>query len=153
MNFISASIKPLLPLLHPLLMWVILALTLYTLYLGIQISRLRSANGEVKDKLVHGNFPIKHYQMGSLLLVLIILGSLGGLTATYLVAGKIILNSHLIAGLLMTGLIVVSASLSPFMRGGNQWLRSVHVTLNFILIGLFIWQASTGIQLVQKMLP
>ncbi|GAX45619.1 hypothetical protein NIES4075_66400 [Tolypothrix sp. NIES-4075] len=47
-------------------MWVILALTLYTLYLGIQISRLRSANEEVKDKLVDSRFPVKHYQMGSI---------------------------------------------------------------------------------------
>ncbi|WP_089131090.1 DUF4079 family protein [Tolypothrix sp. NIES-4075] len=66
MNSIPASIKPFLPLLHPLLMWVILALTLYTLYLGIQISRLRSANEEVKDKLVDSRFPVKHYQMGSI---------------------------------------------------------------------------------------
>jgi hypothetical protein len=87
-----------------------------------------------------------------LLLALMVLGSIGGMTATYLITGKLILNPHLIAGLSMTGLIAISASLAPLMRGGVKWARPLHLTLNLVLVGLFISQAATGIQLVQKLL-
>jgi Protein of unknown function (DUF4079) len=115
---IPESLKPILPLFHPLFMWLILALTLYALYLGVQVIRLRSAEGETKDKLVKGKFPIRHYQIGSLLLALMVLGSIGGMTATYLITGKLILNPHLIAGLSMTGLIPPS-SIEPILSSSG----------------------------------
>jgi hypothetical protein len=32
----------------------------------------------------------------------------------------------------------------------HDWVRSLHISLNLILLGLFGWQAVTGVQIVQK---
>jgi hypothetical protein len=52
----------------------------------------------------------------------------------------------------MTSLIAFSASLSPFMQKGANWARMTHIVLNFALLGLFAWQAITGVQIVQRIL-
>lgn len=135
---------------HPILMWVLFGLTLYAMYLGIQLRRIRSAEGEVKKELIKGRFTIRHHQIGSLLLALMVLGTLGAMAVTYINNGKLFLGSHLLAGLGMTGLIVTSASLTPWMQKGHDWARYTHITLNVVLVGLFSWQAVTGMQIVQR---
>lgn len=137
---------------HPILMWVLFGLTLYAMYLGIQLRRVRSAEGEVKKELIKGRFTIRHHQIGSLLLALMVLGTLGAMAVTYINNGKLFLGSHLLAGLGMTGLIATSASLTPFMQKGHDWARYTHITLNVVLVGLFGWQAVTGMQIVQRIL-
>jgi hypothetical protein len=59
---------------------------------------------------------------------------------------------HLLAGLSMTGLIAFSASLSPFMQKGANWARITHIFLNFAILGLFIWQALSGVEIIQRIL-
>lgn len=135
---------------HPVLMWILLALTLYALYLGIQVRRLRSAEGETKKQLLKGKYNLRHYQLGSILLALMVLGTIGGMAVTYINSGKLFVGSHLIAGLGMTGLIATSASLSPYMQKGHDWARYTHIVLNIALVGLFGWQAVTGMQIVQR---
>jgi uncharacterized membrane protein len=34
----------------------------------------------------------------------------------------------------------------------HDWVRNVHVSVNMVLMGLFGWQAFTGVQIVQKIL-
>jgi hypothetical protein len=34
----------------------------------------------------------------------------------------------------------------------HDWVRSIHVSLNLIVLGLFGWQAVTGVQIVQKII-
>jgi hypothetical protein len=135
---------------HPILMWVLFGLTLYAMYLGIQLRRVRSAEGEVKKELIKGRFTIRHHQIGSLLLALMVLGAIGGMAVTYINNGKLFFGSHLLAGLGMTGLIATSASLTPLMQKGHDWARYTHITLNVVLVGLFGWQAVTGMQIVQR---
>lgn len=137
---------------HPVLMWVLFALTLYAGYLGWQIRRTRSAEGDLKKELIKGKFTVKHHQFGSIILVLMVLGSLGAMGVTYINSGKLFVGPHLIAGLSMTGLIATSASLTPFMQKGKDWARYTHITLNIVIVGLFSWQAVTGIQIVQNIL-
>lgn len=137
---------------HPLLMWLLFAATLYAMYLGIQWRRTRTADKEVKKELVQKNFRDRHFQMGSLLLALMVLGTIGGMAVTYINNGKLFFGPHLLVGLAMTGLIAVSASLSPLMQKGNEIARYTHITLNMILVGLFGWQAVSGMQIVQKIL-
>ncbi|OLP16016.1 hypothetical protein BST81_23445 [Leptolyngbya sp. 'hensonii'] len=137
---------------HPLLMWVVLAIALYALYTGIQVIRTRSADGDAKKALVQGKFNTKHYQIGSLLLALMTLGTLGGMAVTYINNGKLFVGPHLLAGLGMVGMMSVSASLSPYMQKGANWARLTHILLNVTLLGLFGWQAATGIQIVQRIL-
>ena len=137
---------------HPILMWVLFGITVYALYLGVKSSKVRSADKETRKELVKKNFGGRHYKMGSILLALMVVGNIGGMAVTYINNGKLFVGPHLLAGLGMTGLIAVSASLVPYMQKGNSVARNTHVSLNVLLLGLFGWQAITGMQIVQKIL-
>ena len=135
---------------HPILMWVLLGLTAYALYLGLQHKKIRTADKETKKELIKGKFGDRHHKIGSILLAFMVLGNIGGMAVTYINNGKLFVGPHLLAGLGMTGLIAVSASLVPLMQKGNSLARNTHVSLNIVLLGLFGWQAVTGMQIVQK---
>lgn len=137
---------------HPILMWVLLALTSYAMYLGIQWRRARTAEGDVKKELLKGKFNVKHYYVGSILLALMVLGSIGAMASTYLNSGKLFVNPHLLIGLGMTGLIALSAALSPFMQKGQEWARYTHIVINVAILGLFGYQAVSGMDIVQKVI-
>ena len=149
---IPASIKTWSQFAHPIMMWVLLALSVYALYLGIQIRRTRSAEGDVKKELIKGKFNLKHYQIGSILLALMVLGTLSGMGVTYINNGKLFVGPHLLVGLTMTGLIAISAALSPYMQKGQSWARYTHIALNISLLGLFGWQAVSGMDIVQRII-
>jgi hypothetical protein len=149
---IPAALKLIITFAHPLMMWVLLGLTVYAMYLGFQVRRTRSAEGDNKKELIRQKFNVKHHQVGSLLLAMMVLGALGGMAVTYINNQKLFLSPHLLAGLGMTGMIAVSAGLTPLMQKGNDVARYVHIGLNTVLLGLFGWQAVTGMQIVQKIL-
>ncbi len=137
---------------HPLLMWVVLAMCLYAMYTGWQWRRTRSATGDQKKALLQGKFNLKHHQIGAAVLALMVVGSVGGMAVTYVNNGKLFVGPHLIAGLAMTGLIAVSASLTPLMQRGSEWARVSHISINVAIIGLFGWQAVSGIDIIQRIL-
>ncbi|GAB4280581.1 MAG: DUF4079 domain-containing protein [Oscillatoriaceae cyanobacterium] len=143
-------LKTVLPFFHPLLMWVLLGLSVYALYLGIKVKRTRQAQGDAKKELIKGKYNIKHYQVGSVLLATMVLGTIGGMAVTYINNGKLFFGPHLLVGLGMTGMIALSAALAPFMQKGEQWARFTHIGLNMTLLLLFGWQALSGMQIVQK---
>jgi Protein of unknown function (DUF4079) len=149
---LSPTVKYWLNFFHPVMMWALLLLSLYAAYLGLQVQRTRSAQGEEKKELIKGKFNVKHHQIGSILLGFMVAGSVGGMAVTYINNGKLFVQPHLLAGLGMTVLIGFSASLSPFMQKGANWARMTHILLNFALLGIFGWQAFTGVQIVQKIL-
>ncbi|BAW96596.1 hypothetical protein NIES970_15290 [[Synechococcus] sp. NIES-970] len=153
MNFeIPESIKVWSQFGHPILMWVLFGLCIYAMYLGIQIRRIRSADKEVRKELIKKQFNFKHHQIGSLLLSLMVLGTIGGMAVTYINNGKLFVSPHLLVGLGMTGLIAVSASLVPFMQRGNDFARITHIGLNTLLVALFGWQAVSGMDIVTKII-
>lgn len=135
---------------HPLLMWVLLALSIYALYLGGKIRQVRTADKEVRKELVKKNFNTRHHVAGSILLAFMVLGTIGGMAVTYINNGKLFVGPHLIAGLGMTGMIAVSAALVPFMQKGNDIARYTHISLNIVLLGLFGWQAITGLDILNR---
>jgi uncharacterized membrane protein len=149
---LSPDIKFALNFFHPAIMWILLALSLYAAYLGLQVQRTRNAQGEEKKQLIKGKYTIKHHQIGSILLALMVAGSIGGMAVTYINNGKLFVGPHLLAGLGMTGLIAFSASLSPFMQKGANWARATHILLNFGVLGLFIWQAFSGVEIVLRII-
>ncbi len=149
---LSPSVKFALQFFHPAIMWVLLALALYAGYLGLQIQRTRNAQGDEKKELIQGKYNIKHHQIGSILLGLMVTGAIGGMAVTYINNGKLFVAPHLVAGLGMTSIIAFSASLSPYMQKGANWARVTHIVLNFGLLGLFVWQAISGVEIVQKIL-
>ncbi|ACC78885.1 DUF4079 domain-containing protein [Nostoc punctiforme] len=149
---LSASVKYWLNFFHPVLMWALLVLSIYAAYLGLQLQRTRNAQGEEKKELIKGRYNVRHYQIGSILLGLMVASAIGGMGVTYINNGKLFVGPHLLAGLGMTGLIAFSAALSPYMQKGANWARATHILLNFTLLGLFAWQAVTGVQIVQRIL-
>ncbi len=146
------ALKPWLNFFHPILMWLLFAATLYALYLGIQARKTRLADAETRPTLIKGKFALRHHQLGSLLLAVMVLGSIGGMAVTYINNNKLFFGPHLLVGLSMTGLVATSAALVPFMQRGNQTARITHISLNIVLVGLFGWQAVTGMQIVQRIL-
>ncbi len=151
MNFeIPEVVKTYSQFFHPLFMWVLLGTTVYALYLGWQIRRTRNADKEERKELVKKQFANRHHKIGSVILALMIVGSIGGMAVTYINNGKLFFGPHLLAGLGMMSLIAISASLVPLMQKGTDWARYTHIALNVTLLGLFSWQAVTGMQIVQK---
>ncbi|MBG1262351.1 DUF4079 domain-containing protein [Nostoc commune] len=149
---LSASVKYWLNFFHPVLMWALLVVSIYAAYLGLQLQRTRNAQGEEKKELIKGRYNVRHYQIGSILLALMVVGAIGGMGVTYINNGKLFVGPHLLAGLGMTGMIAFSAALSPYMQKGANWARATHILVNFTLLGLFAWQAVTGVQIVQRIL-
>ncbi|MBD2528112.1 DUF4079 domain-containing protein [Nostoc flagelliforme FACHB-838] len=149
---LSTSVKYWLNFFHPVLMWALLVFSIYAAYLGLQVQRTRNAQGEEKKELIKGKYNVRHYQIGSILLALMVTGAIGGMAVTYINNGKLFVGPHLLAGLGMTGLIAFSAALSPYMQKGANWARATHILINFTLLGLFAWQAVTGVQIVQRIL-
>jgi hypothetical protein len=135
---------------HPIIMWILLGLSIYALYLGIQVRRTRTADKEVRKELIGKGFNIRHHKVGSILLALMVLGTIGGMAVTYINNGKLFFGPHLLVGLGMTGAIATSAALVPYMQKGNELARYTHIFLNVALLALFGWQAVTGMEIVQR---
>jgi hypothetical protein len=145
-------LKTVLPFFHPLVMWGTLALALYALYLGLQVRRIRSADTQTRKKLIAAKPSQKHFIVGSSFLVLIVLGTIGGMAVTYINNGKLFVGPHLLAGLGVMALAALSAGLAPFMQQGNQFARNLHLVSNAVLLAIFGWQAVTGVQIIQRIL-
>ncbi|MBT9317079.1 DUF4079 domain-containing protein [Leptothoe spongobia] len=145
-------IKPYLNFIHPVMMWVLFGLMIYAMHLGIQSRKVRYASGQEKKALIKGKFTLKHHQLGSIILALMVLGTIGAMAVTYINNAKLFMGPHLLAGLGMTGLIAIAAALVPFMQRGSETARLAHISLNVVLVGLFGWQAITGMQIMQRIL-
>ena len=137
---------------HPATMWILFGLTLYAMYTGLQWRKTRSAVGEEKKKLIAGKFKDTHHKVGALALSLMVLGAISGMGVTYWNNGKLFVGPHLFVGLAMAGTIAVSASLTPYMQKGAEWARIMHISLNTVIVGLFGWQAFTGLDIVQRII-
>ena len=135
---------------HPLMMWVLFLASAYAMYLGIKAKKTRTGTPEQRKELIPGKYAQRHFRWGGLLLGLIVLGSIGGMAVTYLNNDKLFVGPHLLAGLAMTAMIAVAASLSPFMQQGNVIARKAHVGLNMGMMTLFLWQAVSGMEIVNK---
>jgi len=122
----------------------------WALYLGIKAKKTRTGTPEQRKELVKGKFAQRHYLWGSILLAVMTVGTLGGMAVTYLNNGKLFVGPHLLVGLAMTGMIAVAASLSPLMQRGNIIARKAHVGLNMGTLTLFLWQAVSGMEIVNK---
>jgi hypothetical protein len=149
---IPDTLKPVVTFFHPVLMSLTLLLSLYALYLGVQIRRTRSAEGAAKKAMIEKKYNLNHFQTGSILLVLLVVGSVGGMTVTFINNGKLFVGPHLIAGLGVACLAACSAALAPLMQQGKNWARYTHISLNILLVGIFAWQTVTGFDIVLRIL-
>ncbi|MEB3307651.1 MAG: DUF4079 domain-containing protein [Cyanobacteriota bacterium] len=136
--------------LHPLLMWALLGLSAYALSLGIQAKKVRTADAETRKQLIKGQFAKRHFLVGGLMLALMVLGTFGGMAVTYLNNGKLFVGPHLLVGIGMTSLVALAVALVPLIQQGNLVARKAHVGLNMLMMTLFLWQAVTGMQILNK---
>ena len=137
---------------HPLLEWLLLALGGWVLYLGIKAKKVRTGTPEQRKALVAGKFAQRHYLWASLFLAVMVIGNLGGMAVTYINNGKLFVDSHLLVGLAMSGMVAVGASLSPLMQRGNLIARKAHVALGMGMLTLFLWQAFSGMNILNRIL-
>lgn len=152
MDALPLLLKSFITYIHPVAMWVLFGLTVYALYTGMKSRQTRKTKGDEKKILLKGKFKHKHFLYGSMVLALMVLGNLGGIGVTYMNNQKLFVDSHLIVGLGMTGLIAIAASLVPFMQQGHQFARDTHIVINVMILGLFGWQAITGMEIVQRIM-
>lgn len=87
---------------------------------------------------------------GNILLASGVTIAIEGALNTWTRTGKLFPGPHLFAGAAITVCWALAASLTPAMQKGNDTARSLHIALNCINIGLFVWQIPTGLEIVQK---
>ena len=83
-------------------------------------------------------------------MAVMVFGTLGGMAVTYLNNGKLFMGPHLLVGLGMTGMIAAASALSPLMQRGNLIARKAHVGLNMGMLTLFLWQAVSGMEIMNR---
>jgi len=137
---------------HPLLEWLLLGLGAWVLYLGIKAKKTRTGTPEQRKELVPKKFAQRHYLWASLFLAVMVIGNLGGMAVTYINNGKLFVDAHLLVGLAMSGMVALGASLSPVMQRGNLIARKAHVGLGMGMLTLFLWQAISGMNILNRIL-
>ncbi|XHX80278.1 MAG: DUF4079 domain-containing protein [Stenomitos frigidus ULC029] len=150
-NF-SPLLKAVISFAHPVLMLGALVATLYALYLGVLVRRTRSADAETRKQMIKQKYNQRHFQLGALLLAVWVIGTVAGMGATYLLYGKLFFSPHLLIGLSTICFAALAATLVPLMQKGKEWARLVHITFATLVLGCFLAQTVTGLQIVQKML-
>lgn len=148
----SPIVESLIAFTHPILMLGALAGALYALYLGVLARRTRNTDAETRKQLIKGKYSQKHFQVGSILLAIWVIGSVGGIAATYVLYHKLFFSSHLIVGLSTICFAAFAAAFAPLMQQGKEWARLLHITFTSLVLGCFLAQTYTGLQIVQKML-
>ena len=113
------------------------------------VAEIATLTAERKE-LTQAGFRDKHTTLGSFILALGVTTSLEGGLNTYMRVGKLFPGPHLFAGAGMTALWAIGASLVPEMQKGNETARSAHIAINTVVLGLFLWQVPTGLEIVGK---
>ena len=149
---IPEPLKTVVTFIHPLLMLLTLFLAIYAGYIGWQYRRIRSTEGEEKKALISKRYNLLHHNLGSIFLLLMVGGAVGGMAVTYINNGKLFVGAHLIAGLGLAFLAALSAALAPLLQQGKDWARSTHIAVNTVLVGIFAWQTWTGWEIIQRIL-
>ena len=93
-----------------------------------------------------------HYAGGIITVFLVMLLLAIGIVGTLGHFGSLGHSPHLGAGLLVVGLICLSAWSANQIDGTNSWARSLHVGINTVLFVGLIYVSWTGWEIVQKYL-
>ena len=122
---------------HPLLMWVLLGLMLYSDYLGVKAGQIRKVDATKRKAMIPLRYGQRNAAVGRWIVALTLLGTIGGLAVTYLNNGKLFIGPHLIAGGGIALLVLATAALGPALQKGQDWARGLHISLNGLILMLF----------------
>lgn len=91
-----------------------------------------------------------HLILGWIMVGLVLLLLAIGIVGTLGHFGSLGHSGHLIAGLSVVALVLLSAGSAILISPQRMWARAVHVGTNIALFIGFIWVSYTGWQVVQK---
>ncbi len=94
-----------------------------------------------------------HYTSGVVMVLLVLLLLAIGLIGTLGHYGSLGQSSHLVAGLLVVFLTLLSAWSANQINSRNMWARNLHIMVNCLLCAGLIFVSLTGWSVVQKYLP
>jgi ABC-type tungstate transport system substrate-binding protein len=94
-----------------------------------------------------------HYIIGIIMVSLVLLLLAVGIVGTLGHFGSLGHSPHLIAGLIVVILTLVSAFSATQINTENPWAKPVHISCNICLFLGFTWVSLTGWSVVQKYLP
>ena len=94
-----------------------------------------------------------HYTSGVVMVLLVLLLLAIGLIGTLGHYGNLGQSSHLVAGLSVVFLTLLSAWSSTQISSRNNWARNLHLSINILLFGGLVFVSLTGWSVVQKYLP
>lgn len=94
-----------------------------------------------------------HYTIGMIMVSLVLLLLFIGIIGTLGHFGSLGHSPHLLAGLIVVGLVLISAFSATQISTGKPWARPLHISLNIVLCVGFAWVSLTGWDVVQKYLP
>lgn len=94
-----------------------------------------------------------HYLFGGILVLLVLLLLAIGIVGTLGHFGTLGHSSHLIAGIIVVVLVLLSAGSALLIDSQRPWMRSLHIGTNITLFLGLVWVSLTGWDVVQKYLP
>lgn len=94
-----------------------------------------------------------HYFIGWIMVSLVLLLLAIGIVGTLGHYGTLGHSAHLIAGLAVVALVLLSAGSATQINPNRPWVRAVHVGTNIVLLVGLTWVSLTGWIVVQKYLP
>lgn len=94
-----------------------------------------------------------HYGIGGSMLMLVLLLLAIGIIGTLGHFGSLGHSQHLVSGLIVVGLVLLSAGSATAISAERTWARSLHIWTNALLLLGFLWVSLTGWGVVQKYLP
>jgi Protein of unknown function (DUF4079) len=100
-----------------------------------------------------GGIRLFHYVMGACIVALVLLLLAIGIVGTLGHFGTLGHSSHLVAGLIVVFLVLISAFSATQIGANRFWARRLHIGTNIILFIGLVWVSLTGWDVVQKYLP
>lgn len=94
-----------------------------------------------------------HYGMGWILVALVLLLLGIGIIGTLGHYGTLGHSPHLVAGLMVVALVLLSAGTATQISPDRSWAKPLHLSLNALLFIALSWVSWTGWTVVQKYLP
>lgn len=137
---------------HPAIMWAVFGFSIYAFYLGWQSRQIRSVDAERRKELVKKKVTQRHFVVASNLFAVMTLFTFAGMANTYTRTGKLFPGPHLYVGLGLVALMSAMTAAVPYMQQGKTWAKNAHFAAAFGALGLFGWQAKSGMVIVGKLL-